>query len=334
MNCKKYFLSLFAITAIATSCASEETAEHKGWSQDWTLYGDVESVTLTRYDMHEKFGKPVRGEVCSVITYDFNEQGDVIKESGQDNGFPMIWKNTYKYDSNGNMIESVKEDSWSCNKIQNLYVYDSNGKVIKKDIVSFNSLLCGSVVESDTEPWGETKVVYKYDSHGNEIERNMYRDETATTEKFSYAYDCNGNIIEKIEYTSEGSVYQKFIYQYDSEGRMAEYAIYYPDELMEKATYIYNSDGNVVEQTLYQNEEIFCDDSFSADGEYYGSGKFVYKYNSKGEMTEKSYSTSDGSSSTRTTCEYDSKGNRIKITNFGENSMPYQQTEIKIVYRK
>jgi hypothetical protein len=272
------------------------------------------------------------GEEASVITYDFNERGDVVKESGSDNGFPMIWENTYKYDSHGNMIESVQENSYSCSKIQNLYVYDSNGKVIKQDIISFNSLLCGSVVESDTEPWGETKIVFKYDSHGNVVEKNIYSADSATTKKLSYVYDSNGNIIEKIEHNSDGSVYQKFIYQYDSEGRMTEYAIYYPDELMEKATYIYNAEGNVVEHRLYQNDEIFCDDSFSADGEYYGSGKFVFKYNSKGEMVEKSFRSSDGSSSIRTTYEYDSHGNRIKTAYYGENSKPYHQTEIRIVY--
>lgn len=326
MNSKNLFVSLFAIAFVATGCASK-VGDRQGWSQDWTLHGDVKSVTLTRYNMYDNVG-----EEASVITYDFNERGDVVKESGRDNGFPMIWENTYKYDSHGNMIESVQEDSWSCSKIQNLYVYDSNGKVIKQDIISFNSLLCGSVVESDTEPCGETKIVFKYDSPGNVVEKNIYSADSATTEKFSYVYDSNGNIIEKIEHNSDGSVYQKFIYQYDSEGRMTEYAIYYPDELMEKATYIYNAEGNVVEHRLYQNDEIFCDDSFSADGEYYGSGKFVFKYNSKGEMVEKSFRSSDGSSSTRTTYEYDSHGNRIKTAHYGENSKPYHQTEIRIVY--
>lgn len=122
MNSKKLFVSLFAITFVATGCASK-VGDRQGWSQDWTLHGDVKSVTLTRYNMYENVG-----EEASVITYDFNERGDVVKESGQDNGFPMIWENTYKYDSHGNRIKTAYygENSKPYHQTEIRIVYSDN----------------------------------------------------------------------------------------------------------------------------------------------------------------------------------------------------------------
>ena len=56
--------------------AKPEAPERQGWSGDFPLYGNVESVTVTKYKLHDKFGEVIRGDVQRMDKYCFNNAGD------------------------------------------------------------------------------------------------------------------------------------------------------------------------------------------------------------------------------------------------------------------
>ena len=106
------FIALAALL-VATSCAGsgsdskpvkKEAPKRKGWSEGRPLYGDVESVTITRYKLSDKFGEVVKDidTDYSKEIYKFNSNGDV-EEHSRYNAFSgaLDCKSLIKYDSQG-----------------------------------------------------------------------------------------------------------------------------------------------------------------------------------------------------------------------------------------
>ena len=102
----KNLLRILVNTAVTTSCtiAPQEDPNRQGQTQDFPLYGDVDSVAITRY---------CYSDLLAMLTYHFNKNGDVTKERGKDFDFPMIWEIKYIYDSEGNKIEQTDDNSFS-----------------------------------------------------------------------------------------------------------------------------------------------------------------------------------------------------------------------------
>ena len=169
------FTALVAML-VATSCAgsdstSEETAtpakkkapERECWYSA-PLYGDVECVTITDYDVADKFGEIVKDKITGKTFYRFNQKGDVIEWARYNSDGSLEWKNLYKYDSQGNQIEEAE--------------YNSDGSLMSK--------------------W-----LYKYDSQGNLIEETSYDSDGSLDWKYISKYDSQGNLIELAEYKGE-----------------------------------------------------------------------------------------------------------------------------------
>ena len=135
------FTALVALL-VATSCAgsgttSEETAtpakkkapEREGWGDD-SLYGDVESVSITIYDVAEKFGEIVKDKVDDKDVYRFNQKGDVIEMANHNSDGSLEGNCLYKYDSQSNMIEEAKYNPDGSLRYKYLYKYDSQSNKI------------------------------------------------------------------------------------------------------------------------------------------------------------------------------------------------------------
>lgn len=104
-------ITLVAMCGLSVSCGSSdskkaEAPERQGWNA-FPLYGDVESVIATNYELEEKFGEIVRGDIVRLSKYYFNAAGDVIEEARYYSDGSLYEKSIYKYDSAGNMIEET-----------------------------------------------------------------------------------------------------------------------------------------------------------------------------------------------------------------------------------
>jgi hypothetical protein len=131
------------------------------------LYGDVESVTITKYQLEDKFGEVVRGDIENCEKYYFNEAGDVIEYVQYNPDGSLREKKTYKYDASRNLVEKA--------------YYDSDGSL-------------------------DNKHTYKYDALGNMIEEASYESDGSLDNKHTYKYDSSGNRIEETIYSGEALV--------------------------------------------------------------------------------------------------------------------------------
>ena len=225
------FIALAALL-VATSCAGsgsdskpakKEAPERKGWSGG-SLYGDVESVTITRYKLSDKFGEVVKDidTDYSKEVYKFNSNGDV-EEYSEYNAFSgaLDCKSLYKYDSQGNMIEEAEYNSDGSLRWKHLDKYDSQGNLIEQ-----------AYYNSDGWLKGKSLYKYKYDTQGNEIEQACYYVGVFDDNyKYISKYDSQGNKIEVARYDSDGSLDHKYIYKYDSQGNWIE-KVEYEGEIM------------------------------------------------------------------------------------------------------
>ena len=132
----------FAITLVAVSCLSmsacttgssskPKAPERQGWNNSIPLYGDVESVVITTYELKEKFGEIVREDVWDCEKYYFNKAGDVIEWDKYNSNGSWEWKYIYKYDASGNMIEEAKYNSDGSLREKWICKYDTSGNMIE-----------------------------------------------------------------------------------------------------------------------------------------------------------------------------------------------------------
>ena len=104
-------MSAYATDSQSDSSSKPEAPERQGWREDFPLYGDVESVVVAIYELEEKFGEVVRGDIVDCAKYYFNKAGDVIERDKYNSYGSLRGKDVYKYDTSGNMIEGDRYSS-------------------------------------------------------------------------------------------------------------------------------------------------------------------------------------------------------------------------------
>ena len=121
--------------------AKPKAPERQGWREDIPLYGDVESVAVTKYKLEEKYGEVVRGDIEDCEKYFFNQAGDVIERDKYDTDGSLREKHIYKYDASGNMIEVAVYNYDGSLSDKCILKYDSSGNVIENTAYSGEALL-------------------------------------------------------------------------------------------------------------------------------------------------------------------------------------------------
>jgi hypothetical protein len=318
---------------MAALTASAQTAPKRhGWEENFSLYGDVESITIISYHISNGIAAE---KAYSRKTYRFNDNGHVSEILYNDT--PTV-NYTYKFDKRGNVTQSRRENH-------------DNGEVYATDCYRYNSK--GQLVEVTGEGkeyddvWGSWKTIYKYNTKGNTIKvKELYVDDGRkfiTTYKYdkyqkvikivaidtgindnrmsTYTYDDKGNKIEERYYDFETPT-GKTIYKYDDKGNKVEECTYDVEgSLINKYTYKYDDKGNKVEECRYDMEGSLID-------------KYTYKYNNSGQVVEEAYYYGE-SLREMLTYKYDSKGNLTEeISLKGEKITPVEQTIYEITYRR
>ena len=74
-----------------------------------------------------------------------------------------------------------------------------------------------------------SRIIYKYDEQGNEIEMNNHNSDGSLRARYTYKYDEQGNEIEQNIYNSDGSLSSRYKYKYDEQGNEIEQNIYNSD---------------------------------------------------------------------------------------------------------
>ena len=226
---------------------------------DEPVYGNVESMTVTKYTFYDSFGEKTKKkewqytycyqtkencvEIIAKRCYGFNSSdekkyekeydltGNMVAKTCYFSDGTIYWKDIYKYDSKGNNIERNCYNSKGERERTYIYKYNSARKIIEEEMyLSRDMYFSNKLFEKRT---------YKYNSSGRRVNvveycrENLFNpySEMKINNQYKYRYDSAGKIVEEIDESSAGTLYYKCIYKnnYDSKGNVVEQVKYYAD---------------------------------------------------------------------------------------------------------
>ncbi|MDX6613649.1 MAG: hypothetical protein QOD75_2835 [Blastocatellia bacterium] len=131
----------------------------------------------------------------------------------------------------------------------------------------------------ETEPTKQLDTVL-YDPKGNEIERTIYDDYGFLAGKEVHTFDANDNLMGSVLSDPEGAVMQRQVYAYPN-GKLTQIVSYDgKGKVGLKQINAYGENGKLREETYYEQKAV---------------GKTLYKYDSKGNLSEVAFYMADGS---------------------------------------
>ncbi len=254
-------VAMLLATASFAQVKKSPAPERYGWDQEYPLYGQVKSVTISHYEYVSKFGKNEKGEMEDRQIYYFNEVGDVseYEKEGEyslhykyDAGNVEIHKyNNYgaleictanKCDENGRVLESAEYDRAGALQSMTFNEYDEAGNNIKS--VEYNS--AGNV---------SSLCCREYNEHDDLTSLKLYdsNESLLVSIEQSFTYDSASNITECL--ISSGSVNDYYVCNYDANGNLVvrECRKSLDDSLYLKEEFSYDERGeNLVSIVAYE----------------------------------------------------------------------------------
>ena len=325
--CVLFVATLLVATAFAQP-KKQPAPEREGWKNHYEkdalqpIYGDVKMVAVTKYHLNEKFGELVKGGCQYTMSYEFNQQGDVVSYMYQvpEYGDYIVKDWFWKYNSEGKVKDIsvyskyVRWDDNGNNKNSELYkkyiyTYDSSGNLIVLATYDDDGLL-------------EGKTIVRYDANGNAIEESQFKPSGYAKSRRFFKYDTNGNIIEELDANS----IPNYKYKYDSWGNRIEVELYDTAGCVEsRYEYEYNSNGDVIRFSVYGGY----------DNSLRGENRYSYVYDSAGNRIEKAKYYQEGPLDRKYVWKYDTVGNVVEEACFvGDAMVPEYIIEYDIVYRE
>lgn len=182
-------------------------------------------------------------------------------------------------------------------------VTDSTFELIEK----FGEIQKGKVLSSNN---------YKYDTHGNTIERTYYGKPVI---KSIFNYDTKGQLVGSYEYEfSHWRPQKRTIYKYNINGKVIEHKILV---LIDSA--IVNKDISTISKDIYNSSvaNVYDEKGNHIESNYYNdngslSSKQKYKYDKQNNNIEWAEYYSDGSLKRKEKYSYDGNGNLISYLNY------------------
>ena len=236
---KRLFLLMAVILATALTATAQTAPKRHGWSEEFSLYGDVESVEIITYELEEHDGELFYNEPKNTEVYEFNMAGDVVKSVCYSNDGNVIYQTLYDYNSIKKCSAITKYDSRNKPTSKCKYLYDSNGRLT--EIHRYNS-------DGDFYQ----KEIYSYDQNGNKTQvENQSPDGTLEFGQF-YTYSYHNNLIKEIQYDSNRFSICEITYEYDwSDKKTEEVTHFYNDNSEIRRTYEYNVYAKLYMECLY-----------------------------------------------------------------------------------
>lgn len=283
---KKIVLMAFAIMNLA-GCDLRKEKEVKNDLQKQELKGKVKSVVQKVYTGSEKFGEVEKDSVfCDIFSTDcnksyYNEFGN--KTIVEYDSHILLGKGVFTYDNQQFLIESKN--------------FDREGKLFQKDVYKNNENGKPFEMNSYINDTLFHKVITKYDSKHNVIERCTYRENGNLEKEEKYKYNENGDLIEKIITNSD--IGFEYI-----DGKLSK------APLSERYTYTYDDKGNQIEEQLISNKS---------------NARGVYEYDSEGNKIKSTYFDDSGNMLFITifSYTYDEHKNWIKQVKYKNNKVEY-----------
>lgn len=277
----KYFRILIGVLFIINSYQTLSAQEKTENLSSKNISGKVKSIKEISYDGTENFGELKKGKLTGIIFFEYNEVGNLIKETQYDEKGKISYITNYKYDSRNNLIEKSSQSIG----IWIVYNYDDNGKCIQSDELKKDKSLkfrtkhkynpLGYLIESNTyNSQGKhyRKSLFKYDEEGNQTEISWYKNGQLTYNVHK-VYNQFGNVTRVdnvIDLLGErGNI---MLYDYDDRKNVIGTTYINPDgSIRYNLSTAYDSYGNVISENSnsedwmnqYETKNTYDYDEFS-----------------------------------------------------------------------
>ena len=243
----------------------------------------------------EKHG--LKGKVKSVEDPDdtylvrvttYNEKGNITEIALGDE---YCYANTkIVYDNKGNITEEYLDNAGGgagTDSYKTIYVYNEKGKVIQRIGYSVLQTSQNKIDLGGKLGHGNYKESYTYDNAGRLVGREeLYINYMGGLQhsKYSYKNDDGGRAVEElVEWPSYNSSVTRNKYKYGG-NKIIEISTYEDDVFSTKITYKYDDKGNETEKCTYDK-----------DGNLTSKQTSEYKFDAKGNWTErKTYNWKNG----------------------------------------
>ena len=248
-------------TASFAQVKKSPAPERTGWDKEYPLYGQVKSVTISSYDIVNKFGKNEKGELKDRETYVFNSAGDVeqcvksveyvLKYHYNTDGVEihkysfgkLVTCTANKYDENGRVVESAVYDGEGALQTMTFNEYDSEdnhiGEIEYDSSGKVTAITCYEYNEQ-----GDCTSIECYDSY-----ESLAQENSLIGIHQSFTYDSAGNIAKCL---ISGSVHSLCLFHYDANGNLVEIECRksLDDSLVYKEILSYDESGDNLESII------------------------------------------------------------------------------------
>ena len=267
-------LILLLLAGLA-ACSGEPETEIRYLTESITTeMPATDYVTVTTFTFNEDwkitgYASTVNGEETQRVTYEFDGEGNVIKETNVSGDTTSVSEYTYTFDADGNPLEIVQTKDGEA-YLTPTRTYDAEGNLKTNDMeVPSYGYTCKYTYDTDGNILSVVSAYsdgttftneYTYDENGNELTSTVM--DTYTTYNTVAEYDEEGKAVQKTQYYEAGSVYQTMEYVYDgntrtvttynADGITAGYQVQeFDDHGNQLSVASYTSDGTLQSRTSY-----------------------------------------------------------------------------------
>ena len=259
-----------AQSTVATTTV--ETEPFKGYKMV-NVYLNGNLLAVRYYDtMGNMTREKYLGDEGYTANFEFDANGNLIKDSKQDVEGTMLTSHVYEYDAAGNCTKKTFVNADGSMGVSHIYGFDASGFLV----LDTETLPDGSVTQT---------VGYENDAYGNPV-KQLQRDAAGDTYevRHEYEYDSFGNITKNTLYRG-GDLNGWLENEYDAKGRLTSEKDIAPDgSIRSWIAYDYTDEGYINSQTNYKADgTIFQIIMYGYDS----NGLAIEtKYNSAGEFVE------------------------------------------------
>jgi hypothetical protein len=217
-------LFLILLSFLLFSC---EGRAHKNGLENEKLKGKVKVNTTRCYSVKIESGKPVKDSLTRQYSNKYNVEGNISDGDILNMYGKTIGKSISKYDDKGTLLEiGLYKTDGSLISITK-YKYNDQGQMIEQNGYSDDKLTYAISYKYDSSGFkveenssfsannsANQKLLFTYDSRGNEIKSVAMKDDKKSNYSFTYGYNDSDNVVSENFYDANGNMLTWSSYKY------------------------------------------------------------------------------------------------------------------------
>lgn len=265
-------ITYIIVAALLCSCNATSTADDDGnkgkkapkrIGLNGKLYGDVDRMTINRYDIEDRFGE-LNKTLESTELIIFNDEGNVDKSTYTyfDEKYGYSHTYIYEYADKSYCMTTYDADGALQSKDINLLdnkgnvvtssSYDENGELSRKWLASYDNDVISKATYYDGKGNMDTKYCYKND--GEEIIGMIKYNKEGKVE-WRYDMERSGSEAYAQNIDAEGKVTNSYRLYYNKYDEVSKEIVYDADSIITtQSLFTYDDRGNLIKSETFIGE--------------------------------------------------------------------------------